>query len=154
MGEARRRKLAGTYPEPGSSRSFLERFNSDAGTLTFQEAVEHAKQTKAGAYAFIPERHGPTIVGGTVWLIAYDSDHDTEPDEFEEVSVYFVHSLFGEDVAEDNWYSLEEAANEIQGLRFRATKLEPYKITFLDLAVALRMLEGQSRDDALASAGF
>jgi hypothetical protein len=52
--------------------------------------VEHAQQTKAGACASMPERHGPTVVGGSVWLIAYDSDHDAEPDGLEEVSVYFV----------------------------------------------------------------
>lgn len=154
MGEAKRRKAAGTYPDPAPKRPFLARYDSDDGTISFEAAVERARIEKTSAYAFVPERCGSTMIGGQVWVIAYDTDHDTDPEEYEEICVYHMTSNFGSFTATEDWTTIEKAADELRALRFRSTRLSPHGLGFEDLGIALRRLEGLSRAEALAGAGF
>lgn len=81
MGEAKRRKLAGTYPDQSPKRPFLARHDSDEGMLSFQAALDYARSEKAGAYAFVPERRGSVVIGGEVWVISFDPEPDGEDNE-------------------------------------------------------------------------
>src|SRR5687768_2952011 len=95
MGDAKRRKQAGNYPSPRTSIDPWARYATLEGTMDLAHALEHVRLTKTGAYAFVPEHLGDRVIGGSVWLLAHDLEHEEDPEEFDEVGVHYFGGRFG-----------------------------------------------------------
>ena len=80
--------------------------------MTYDEAVAYVLREKAAAYTFLPEERHGKVVGGKAYLIAYDEQFETDPDEYFEYNVYYSGGLFRSSSGEGDVFGPSDVPKE------------------------------------------
>lgn len=117
-------------------------------TFNYADAVGYVCREKAAAYAFVPETRSTVVVGGDVYVIAYNENHNDDPDEYPEYNVYFTSGLFHSTSGEEETYLPEDVPGAAQELTYTPTSFD---ISYIDyeLQIVLKILEGKTLQEAL-----
>lgn len=118
--------------------------------LSFDEAVQHVTQHQGAAYAFVPD--GKPVIGGQLYVLAYNDLQADDPDEWPYM-LWYSAGDFGSSLGLEESYGPDDIPEEARSLNFELAALS-FELTHMDyeLQITLKLLQGASlaeaRDDS------
>lgn len=117
--------------------------------FNYIDAVNYVCREKSAAYAFIPTGRGTAIVGGAIYIIAYNEFHNIDPNEYPKYNVYYMGGLFHSSSGEEETYLPEDVPEAAQQVTYKPTKFDTGYIDY-EIQIALKLLEGKTLEEALS----
>lgn len=119
-------------------------------SMTYDEAVAYVLREQGAAYTFIPDLRAGKTVGGKIYALAYNEEHESEPDEYPEFNVFYSGGLFRSSSGEGEVYLPEEVPQEAKIVNYLPTSPEAAYENEMMLDYYLRRLQGMSDEQAKA----
>src|SRR5690349_15657596 len=86
----------------------------------YDVAVNLVVEQKAAAYAFVPTTRGNQVVGGEIFVLAYNEVHEDDPEE-PPYLIHYTGGLFNSSSGEEETYCPEDVPADALSLSYTPT---------------------------------
>lgn len=117
-------------------------------TLSYKHAVQYIRKEHAAVFAFVPEKQGSQVIGGEIYILAWNQDVERDPEDAAEYYLYFLGGRFGSSSGEEETYWPEDIPDEAKQLTYRHATFRPDYLEY-EVQIVLKLLEGQPLHEVL-----
>ena len=116
--------------------------------MTYEEATAYVVREKDAAYAFLPTIRSGKIAGGQAYLIVYDENYETDPDEWYEYNIHYNGGLFRSSSGEGDIFGPDDVPEEARTMIYLPADSDAVDSADAMLELFLLRLKGFSLEEA------